>query len=99
MNSGISSEHKQAICDILKTCPRVREVVLFGSRAMGNFKPSSEIDLCLRGPDLSFDDLLSLRVKLNDLPLVVDIDLVAECMIQSPTLLEHVKNKGVIWMP
>lgn len=97
MNSGISPEHKQAICDILTSCPKVHEVVLFASRAMGNFKPASDIDLCLRGPDLTFDDLLSLRVQLSALPLVVDIDLVAECMIQSSALLEHIKTKGVTW--
>ena len=97
MNSGISPDLNQAICDILTSCPRVREVVLFGSRAMGNFKPASDIDLCLRGADLSFDDLLTLRVKLNNLTMAVDIDLIAECMIQSPALLEYIRTKSISW--
>lgn len=96
MNTGISAAHTQAICDILASCPRVQEVILFGSRAMGNYKPASDIDLCLRGDDISFDDVIALRVKLNDLPLVVDIDLLAENMIQSAPLLEHIHTKGIL---
>ena len=97
MNSGISPENKCAICRILASCPKVSEIILFGSRAMGTFKPYSDIDLCLRGSDISLDDILSLRVKLQELPLVVDIDLVAECLLQSPALLQHIKLKGLSW--
>lgn len=94
MSTGLSAEHLQAICGVLSSCSKVQEVILFGSRAMGNFKPYSDIDLCLCGESLCFDDIVSLRVKLDKLPLVVNIDLLAENMIQSQALLDHIHARG-----
>jgi predicted nucleotidyltransferase len=37
---------------ILAACPAVEEAILYGSRAMGNYRPGSDIDLTLTGPGL-----------------------------------------------
>ena len=51
MNHGIGQNHLQMIRQILaENCPHIDRVSLFGSRATGQFTPTSDIDLVLYGP-------------------------------------------------
>ena len=47
---GISATNGKWITDILSQFAEVQESILFGSRAKGNFKPGSDIDLAVKGP-------------------------------------------------
>ena len=47
MNHGLSATVVAAINRVLARCPEVERAVLYGSRAKGNFKPGSDIDLTL----------------------------------------------------
>jgi predicted nucleotidyltransferase len=53
---------------VLATFPAVERAVLYGSRAMGNFKPGSDIDLTLHGDDLTARMLGDIAEALDDLP-------------------------------
>lgn len=76
----------------------LKEVLLYGSRAKGNFRPASDIDLTLVGPDLTFRDLCRLDTRLDDLLMPYTIDLSIHHHIQSGELLDHIKRVGiVIW--
>ena len=46
---GISATNGKWITDILSQFAEVQESILFGSRAKGNFKPGSDIDLAVKG--------------------------------------------------
>ena len=41
MNDGLTQNQRTMIAAVLAACPSVEEAVLFGSRAMGNYKPAS----------------------------------------------------------
>jgi predicted nucleotidyltransferase len=62
--------------------PKPRRLVLFGSRARGNARPDSDIDLLVVMPQLTLTPierqgaLRSLRAALRPLPLRVAVDLV-----------------------
>ena len=60
--------------------PAVREVWLYGSRAMGRDRPGSDIDLTLVAPGLSHQGRLRLMGALDDLllPWSIDLSLVHE---------------------
>ena len=45
---GISATNGKWITDILSQFAEVQESILFGSRAKGNFKPGSDIDLAVK---------------------------------------------------
>ena len=53
---GILEADIQEIISILKANPKTEKVVLFGSRAKGNFEPGSDIDLAWLGADLNLKD-------------------------------------------
>lgn len=92
----LDRQMKAVLIDILSRHPAVEEAILFGSRAKGNAKPSSDIDLALRGPRLSLDDILSLSQdfdQCNDLPWKVDIVLWEQ--IITPALKEHIERVGI----
>lgn len=48
-NFGIESESYQRIVKALSQFREIDEVIVFGSRAMGNYKKGSDIDLALLG--------------------------------------------------
>lgn len=46
---GLNEEQIQEIKGILSKFSEISEVILFGSRAMGNYKPGSDVDLAIKG--------------------------------------------------
>lgn len=52
MIGGLSSEDINLIITTLSQFPQVEEVWLFGSRAKGNYKRGSDIDLVIKGSSL-----------------------------------------------
>ncbi len=64
--------------EVFERYPEVKKVYLFGSRAKGNAKKGSDIDLFLVAPDMSFERYLSLYAELEDLDIPYKIDLVKD---------------------
>lgn len=54
---------------------RITNVWLYGSRALGREKPSSDIDLCVEASSLLLRDLHILESKIDDLYLPWKVDL------------------------
>lgn len=50
-NTGIREEVLKELCDLAKDC-RIKQVVLFGSRARGDYNRTSDIDLAVSGGDV-----------------------------------------------
>lgn len=82
------------VCDVLARHPAVSEAVLFGSRARGNAKRSSDIDLALLGefPPL---ELARIAGELEELPLPLRFDVQALDRIAHEGLREHLARVGV----
>jgi len=95
MKFGLHQDIVQRIQYIFASTTKVDEVVLFGSRAKGNYKPGSDIDLAVKGNGLRFDDILSLNVKLDSLDLPYKIDVVNYQTIKDQAVLEHINRVGI----
>ncbi|MBF0261648.1 MAG: nucleotidyltransferase domain-containing protein [Magnetococcales bacterium] len=80
---------------IFRSFDQIREVVLFGSRAKGHFRPGSDVDLCLIG---TFEDHLfaaKVALALDELPIPYLFDVKTRDEIRYPPLLEHIERVGV----
>lgn len=66
-STGLRGLDIQLIHNVLRQYPKVTEAILYGSRANGNYRPGSDIDLTLRGDQLSHSDLLDIEQSLDDL--------------------------------
>lgn len=96
-NFGISSKSYQLILSALKQTESVEEAILFGSRAMGNHKHGSDIDIAIKGKNIKIKDTLKLHNLLNqELPIPYFIDIVNYESIDIETLRNHIDNKGIV---
>jgi len=66
---------------------------LLGSRAMGSYKPGSDIDLCLEGKNLNNNNRLLILSAVDDLLLSWCIDLVIMHQLDQ-NLLSHINRVG-----
>lgn len=95
MKYGLTENLIQSIQQVLETNAKVDQALLFGSRAKGNYREASDIDLALKGQDLTYEDVLSLGVKLDELNLPYKIDLLDYHKINEPALVEHIDRVGI----
>jgi uncharacterized protein len=95
MNHGLSAATVQAITNVFSRYPEIRKAVLYGSRAKGNYKPGSDIDLTLIGDDdLNLDRLFLIMDELDNLLLPYSIDLSLYRHIDDPDVLAHIRRVG-----
>ena len=93
---GIKQETLDRIVGILSSNPAVEEVILFGSRAKGNFKDGSDIDICVKGTSLSDRDIIILSNELDELNLPWEIDLLRYEEISDQAVIEHIDRVGIV---
>ncbi|WGS65670.1 nucleotidyltransferase family protein [Marinitoga aeolica] len=97
MKFGLKEEHLKIIIDFIKTIPEIEEVLIFGSRAMGNYKKGSDIDLAIKGKEITRDLLLKISFYLNEetyLPYFFDV--VDYNKIDNPDLKKHIDTYGIV---
>ncbi len=93
--TGLKQEHIAAIHQCFALYPAIMTVVLYGSRAKGNFRNGSDIDLTIIDDNLSHSELLQLENTLDDLHLPYKIDLSLKRQISNPELLQHIERVGI----
>ena len=91
---GLSAATMEQICATLARFPQVEKGVVYGSRAKGNFKPGSDIDLTLRGEGLTLSLLGDIDMALDDLLLPYEIDLSVYDQIRHADLVAHIDRVG-----
>lgn len=97
MKFGLEEDVIVRIQQVFESNPKIDEAVLFGSRAKGNFRENSDIDLALKGRKLNFEDIVSIGAKLIELNLPFEIDLLDYEKISEPALVEHIDRVGVVF--
>ena len=95
MKFGLLDTVVEKIQNIFAENARVDKAIVFGSRAKGNYKEGSDIDISIKGQELNFDDTLSLLRKLDELELPYEIDLINYHTIKEPDLKDHIDRVGI----
>lgn len=91
---GLTQETIDKIKSVLKKYPVIKKCFIYGSRAKGNFKPGSDIDLTLEAPTMSLSELLKLESEIDDLLLPYKVDLSLKHQIDNKDLLDHIARVG-----
>ncbi len=94
MNFGLDTEDIKLINAVFAAHPAVQEVIIFGSRAMGNYKPGSDIDLVVKGENVKHKDILDICLGLDALDTLYTFDLQRFDGIKDPDVLDHIKRVG-----
>jgi predicted nucleotidyltransferase len=95
MKYGLPQSTIQKICTVLSHYPQVEKATLYGSRAKGNYKNGSDIDLTLHGAELTLSVIYRILDDLDDLLLPYTIDLSIFNDISDPDVVEHIQRVGV----
>lgn len=61
---------------LLAAHPKVVRVLVYGSRARGDFSPTSDLDLAVDAPEMAPSEFARLHLDFDDLPFVLKTDLV-----------------------
>lgn len=83
-----------SIAGVIAGVDSVKRAVVYGSRAKGNCRPNSDIDIMLYGDDITLSDLAVIDCRLDDLLLPWQIDLTARCRVTNQALLDEVDRWG-----
>ena len=75
--------------------PCVREVRLFGSRATGQARRASDIDLAISAPRASATDWQELMEALEQMPIIYEFDIVRTERADNARLVEKIAREGV----
>jgi len=91
---GLACEDIEKIRTTLAEYPLVEKAILYGSRAKGNYRASSDIDLTLVGCALHYDALLAIASDLDELLLPYTFDLSLWHQIDNKKLKDHIQRVG-----
>lgn len=94
IDCGLSERDLEAIKLVFHAHSKIDSVKIFGSRAKGNHRKNSDIDLAIIGNIDSFE-MEVVSSELEDLPLPYKFDAKALNQIISTELLEHINRIGV----
>lgn len=96
MPFGLSDQDLHSIRAVCREFPQIHAVCIFGSRAMGNHKRGSDVDLALKGT-LDHETVTGFSARLNEeLPLPYRFDVVDYHTITRPELRAHIDRHGKI---
>jgi uncharacterized protein len=80
------------ICDHKEIC----DAIIFGSRAKGNYKKGSDIDIALKGENISFELVAGLKTKFNqEMPIPHHVDVIHYESISNKDLIDHIDRVGI----
>jgi predicted nucleotidyltransferase len=98
MTYGLKDKTVQDIKSIFSKNPLIEKVILYGSRAKGNYRTGSDIDITLFGKNLTLDNTVyPLMDKLDELYLPYTFDISIYSQIDNPDLIDHIKRVGVVF--
>jgi predicted nucleotidyltransferase len=97
MKYGLTETTVENICAVFARFPEIEKAILYGSRAKGNFKTGSDIDLTLCGEALTSDLRSTIASALDDLLLPYTIDLSVFNELNHAKLREHIERVGVLF--
>lgn len=93
---GIKNEVVENIVKVFSKYPEIDRACIFGSRARGDYKETSDIDIVLYGNTLTHTLNTKIFYDLEDLYIVYKIDLINfNSLKDGDKLKENIINEGV----
>ncbi len=91
-NFGLSPSVIEHICSVMRHHPLVESAAIYGSRARGDYKNYSDIDIAIHAPGMSLDEYMDIRDELRQLPVIFKIDSVHVEDCSKQELLANIKR-------
>ncbi len=93
---GLLERDIQHILSAIKLFPEIEKAMIFGSRALGNYKIGSDIDIACFGENMNLNIANRLKGKLNEeLPIPFFIDVIDVNTLRNSDLKKHIEQYGI----
>ena len=93
--SYINRNQSLLIKVVFRSYKEIESVLLYGSRAMGNFRPASDIDISLVGQKIDLTLQNEIEFALDDLMLPYKFDISIYKNITNPEFIKHIDKVGI----
>lgn len=97
MNCGLPEKHLMIIQEILTQHQAITHAILFGSRARGAFKPTSDVDIALKGA-ITIKLIAKIKAEFEDSNLPFFVDIVDYAKADN-ALKNEIDTQGVMLYP
>ncbi len=95
MKFGLEQHIIDNLIAVFEQHSKVDKAILFGSRAKGNYRPDSDIDIAVKGQDLHTDDIIAMSVAFEEIGITHKIDLINYDTIKEPDLKDRIDRVGI----
>ena len=93
---GIEKEILDKIIEIFKKYKQVKKACIFGSRARGDYRRGSDVDICIWLEEESENPIYKIQNELEEVNTILLFDVVAFNSITKESLKESIIKEGVI---
>ncbi len=93
---GLTSSDLERIKLIFKHHLEIDKVIIYGSRAKGNYKEYSDVDITLLGDMIDLTSQHKIESELDDLLLPYKFDVSTFHKIKNVDLIEHIMRVGKV---
>lgn len=87
----------QQLKSVFARYPNIHTVYLFGSRAKGNFRDGSDIDLAVLAPEMKPEIFTQLWNEIDALPIVFKVDCLHFEQLDNNVLKHKILDEGVVF--
>jgi type I restriction enzyme S subunit len=92
---GLDTTTLNKINSCFEKLSNIEKVILYGSRAKGNYKTGSDIDITLLGDNLTLNNsVYPLQELLDELYIAYKFDISIFIQLDNPKLIEHIQRAG-----
>ena len=92
---GLSPTTLEKLNNVFAQHDAIDSVLIYGSRAKGNFRAGSDIDLTIKGDEIPFAEFMQIEDQIDDLMLPYTIDLSQYRQLENADLIAHIDRIGV----
>ncbi|MEO6150132.1 MAG: nucleotidyltransferase domain-containing protein [Mucilaginibacter sp.] len=97
METGLSKRDVDTIVNIFRRYPEINLVHLFGSRAIGNYKNGSDIDLAIMNSGVKETIIKKIKSELEESSIPYFVDLINYPALEHQPLRTHIDEFGVVF--
>jgi len=94
MPAGLDERYIRILYPVFARFPEISEVMIFGSRAKGAARRTSDIDLAVKAPRMSDSDWADLREAMEEAPIAFKMDIVRLDKLTDARLKAKIELEG-----
>jgi predicted nucleotidyltransferase len=97
VNFGLNDSTIDRLQEVFRRYEEVDEVIIYGSRAKGNFRVGSDIDITVKGHGINRKIMSSIWQDIEDLNFPYKVDLSDFAALETPSLSAHIERVGKVF--